>query len=213
MSEQINDYNLFMVCRRVNKEAFRGLPEGFSIDHCRPEELEIWKEIHFDQDADKRRFRGFMNEYFAKVYAPRGDEFYRRCLFVRNSDGWPVGTGFLWNSYGCANTLHWMKIRLEYENQGLGRALLTRMLSELSEDELPVHLHTQPESYRAIKLYSDFGFDMVTDARIGGHDNHLRGCLPYLRNHMPEREFANLRFAPADEVFVQAAAQSAFDEF
>ena len=37
--KDIPDLNIFMMCEKVNKEAFRNIPEGFYIRKCRKEEL------------------------------------------------------------------------------------------------------------------------------------------------------------------------------
>ena len=209
--EQIPDLNLFMMCGDVNIEAFSELPEGFCFDRCRRDELEIWKAMPFDR-PDAAAI-GYMTDYFGKVYADREEEFFRRCLFVRNAQGEPVATCFLWRAYGRITTLHWLKVKKGYEDRGIGRALLTRVLREKREDGLPVFLHTQPSSFRAIKLYTDFGFSLLTDRRIGPRENHLAQCLPILREFMPEEAFAALRFAPAPELLLEAAGSSETNEF
>ena len=51
----------------------------------------------------------------------------------------------------------------EYEGKGIGRALLSYVMQSLPQNEYPVFLHTHPASFRAIKLYSDMGFKLLTD--------------------------------------------------
>ena len=154
-----------------------------------------------------------MTRYFQNVYAAKEAEYFARCLFVREASGAPVGTAFLWRAYGRVNTLHWLKVRREYEGRGIGRALLTRLLMPLAPEEYPVYLHTQPSSYRAIKLYTDFGFALLTDARIGPRENHLAQSLPVLRQAMPPAAYAKLAFAQAPEALLAAAASRDVDEF
>ncbi len=154
--QNVADYNLFMMCCAARKEAFAPLPAGFHFDLCRREELEIWMRFPFDTQEEARQYAPYMARYFQNVYAAKEAEFFARCLFVRAANGAPVGTAFLWRAYGRVNTLHWLKVRREYEGRGIGRALLTRLLMPLAPEEYPVYLHTQPSSYRAIKLYTDF---------------------------------------------------------
>ena len=172
--QNISDYNLFMMCRAPREEAFAPLPAGFHFDLCRREELETWMRFPFDTQEEARQYAPFMARYFQNVYAAKEAEFFARCLFVREASGAPVGTAFLWRAYGRVNTLHWLKVRREYEGRGIGRALLTRLLMPLAPEEYPVYLHTQPSSYRAIKLYTDFGFALLTDARIGPREKPAR---------------------------------------
>ena len=57
-----------------------------------------------------------------------------------------------------------------------------------------VFLHTQPSSFRAIKLHSDFGFAFLTDPIIGYRKNDLEECLTILKEHMPQKDFEKLQF-------------------
>lgn len=208
---QIPDLNLFMMCRDVNASAFSELPEGFFFDLCRRDELELWKAMHFDEPDEAAM--EYMTGYFERVYKTDETEFFRRCLFVRNAAGEPVATCFLWRAWGRITTLHWLKVKKGYEGRGIGRALLTRVLGVGRKDSLPVFLHTQPSSFRAIKLYTDFGFSLLTDGHVGARENNLGECLPILKEFMPEQAFAALRFASAPELLLEAAGASETNEF
>ena len=213
MYEEIPDLNLFMVCEVPKKEAFACLPEGYYFDSCRRDELDLWKRMPFDEEEQAEAFFGYMTDYFQKVYGEKEDLFYSQCLFVRDSEGNPVGTGFIWKSYGKINTLHWLKVKKGCEGSGIGRALITKLLSELGENDFPVYLHTQPSSNRAIKLYTDFGFAFLTDKRIGYRENGLEESLPVLMRYMPEEDYKRLRFRSAPEGFLEAVLSSEINEF
>lgn len=212
---EIPDLNLFMVrTPSAEQDSCPGgeLPEGFYFDLCRPDELDIWKAFPFDTPEQAAEYRPYMDKYFDRVYRPREQEFFARCLFVRDRAGEPAATAFLWDAYGSVPTLHWLKTRREHEGKGIGRALLTKLL--LAEDAPEtICLHTQPGSYRAIKLYTDFGFAFITDEKIGHRQNQLQESLPYLKAVMPEEAFSALRFSPAPEELLRAAAQSESSEF
>lgn len=213
MPTEIPDLNLFMMCEKLNRDALRPLPEGYHMRYGREDELDIWKAMHFDDPAVAREYHGYMGKYFDAVYAPKGDLFFRRCLYVCDKNDVPVGTCFVWKAYDRVNTIHWYKVLLPYENRGIGRALLSETMKDLDDSDYPVYLHTQPSSYRAIKLYSDFGFAFVTDPVVGHRENHLQQCLPILKEYMPEKDFENLRFAPAGKDFLDAAASSDVEQF
>ena len=212
MSEHMPEGNLFMTCERLERAAFRELPEGFTLRSCRPDELGTWKRMHFDTEAEAVANLTYMDEFFERVYAPRGDEFFRRCLMACR-DGVPVGTCFVWKAYGRVNTVHWFKVLRGWEGRGLGRALLSRALAGLGAEDMPVCLHTQPSSFRAIKLYSDFGFRLITDARVGSRRNDLGQALPALHRAMPRPAFEALRFAPAPRALREASEGESFCEF
>jgi ribosomal protein S18 acetylase RimI-like enzyme len=208
------DGNIFMMCENVDLSAFSVLPPGFSVRYCRKDELPLWKAFPFDDEAAAKDNEKYMADFFNRVYAPKGELFFRRCKFIVEEDtDKPVATCFAWRLYDRITTIHWFKTLKEYENRGIGRALLTIVMSELAPSDYPVYLHTQPESYRAIKLYSDFGFYLLDDRQIGARKNHLTESLPYLKEKMPADAYANLKFASAPEEFLRAADSSETSDF
>jgi len=202
----IPDCNLFMMCERLNKSALSELPAGYHIRACRRDELEIWKAIHFDTPSEAAENNAYMTGFFNRVYAPDGDLFFQRCLFVCDSGDRPAGTCTAWRTFGCASTIHWFKVLRSHEGKGLGRALLSESMRRLSAGDYPVFLHTQPSSYRAIKLYSDFGFALLTDPQVGHRSNDLDAALPHLKRLMPESVFSQLCFRKTPLWFLDAAA-------
>lgn len=207
---EIPPLNLFMMCAQPRPGAFRPLPEGFYTRLCTPEELGIWGRMNVDDP----RYPTYMADYFAQVYAPRREEFFQRCTFVCNGDGQPVATCFLWRAYGGRlPTLHWFKVLPEYEGRGIGRGLLTHLLRGLAPDSLPVYLHTHPHCGRAIGLYADFGFRLLSGPPVGGRSNDLEEGLPYLRQAMPPEIFARLHTAPAPRELLEIAGESPHSEF
>jgi len=213
MKEQIPDKNLFMMCRKLDNGATTELPKGFHVRYCKKNELDTWKAMHFDTPELATEYYDFMTEYFNDVYLPKEDLFYRSCIFVCDQDDSPVGTCFLWKAYNKIWTLHWFKVLKEYEGKGIGRALLSIVMESLPEDDYPIFLHTHPSSYRAIKLYSDFGFCLLSDPAIGNRENDLDECLPILQRYMPQSDFEKLKMVQAPPFFLRAVGHSDIDEF
>ena len=209
----IEDRNLFMMCSRLNGKALRDLPYGYTVRNCRKEEFSVWCRFPFDSRKDQIQYCSYMEQYFQNVYAPKGERFWECCLFVCDEKDVPVATGFLWEAYENVTTLHWLKVKKEYEGKGIGRGLLTCLLGNLSEDRFPVFLHTQPGSFRAIKLYSDFGFSLLTDLWIGNRKNELDMALPFLKEKMTPGAYQGLSFASAPESFLLAARSCPLDPF
>ena len=131
-------------------------------------------------------------------------------MFVCDMENKPVASTFIWRSYEKINTVGWFRVLPEYEGRGLGRALLSEILKAA---DLPVFLHTQPTSARAIKLYSDFGFKLLTDPVIGYRKNDLAESLPYLQKVLPESDYTKLRFSKANKILLGAAISSEISEF
>jgi ribosomal protein S18 acetylase RimI-like enzyme len=228
MEEDIPEKNLFMMCPKVNTASFCELPPGYHIRNCRENELDIWKAMPFDEPEMGKQYYDFMSDYFNNVYLEKKDEFFKKCLFVCDVEDKPVGTCFIWKAYDKINTLHWLKILKDYEGKGLGRALLTGVMKNLQKDDYPIYLHTQPSSYRAIKLYADFGFYLLSNpdernlrpygARrsvpvIGNRTNDIEECLKILEDYIPEKVYNTLRITTAPLDFLEAVRTSKTDQF
>ena len=213
MVDRVEDCNLFMMCARLERAALAGIPDGYAIRNCRPDELELWYRFPFDNEEDRRKYRSYMELYFENVYWEREAEFWDRCLFICDREDRPVGTCFAWRAYDSVTTIHWFKVRKELEGRGLGRALLSYVMGLISEGDYPVYLHTQPGSYRAIKLYSDFGFKFLTDEAVGYRSNDLRRALSYLREKMEPEAYARIKFTEAPPEFLAAVRSSETAQF
>jgi ribosomal protein S18 acetylase RimI-like enzyme len=213
MKEEIADKNLFMMCTEVNKASFSELPNGYFIRNCREDELDIWKAMPFDEKDSAAKYYDYMTKYFDVVYSHKRNDFFDKCIFVCDNNDKPIGTCFIWKAYDKINTIHWLKILKDYEGKGLGRALLSIVLKHLQKDDYPIYLHTQPSSYRAIKLYSDFGFCLLSDPVIGGRKNDLEECLKILQEYMPKEEYKKLKITGAPKYFLDAVNSSKTDQF
>lgn len=210
----IPDLNIFMMCDKLNNDALSDLPMGFHIRSCTPDELKIWMGFPFDSEEDKNNYYEYMNDYFQNVYGNNLDEFYNRCLFVCDDlTDKPVATCFVWRAYNRINTIRWFKTLKEYEGKGIGRALLSYIMKLLNDDDYPIYLHTQPSSFRAIGLYSSFGFKIVTNETIGFRENNYKECLPILKQFMNENSFEKLEFVQAPSIFDECAKSSSISQF
>ena len=201
--------DLFMMCEKVNTSAFKELPPGFNFRPCRRDELEIWKQMHLDFPHSPEQhveFMAFMDRCFNDTYAINEELFFEKNLFVCNSNDEPVGRGFIWKYFDKINTIHWYKVLRVYEGLGIGRAILTRIMKELAEKDYPVYLHTHPSSFRAIKLYTDFGFSFLSDPVIGYRNNDLYECLPILEKYIPKNDFEKIKITKAPKEFLEIVA-------
>ena len=205
------DANLFMMCRRLNSAALTELPPGYHFRRIHEGEIESWKRMPFDDERTAAEHLSYMTGFFERVYAPQKSLFLERCLFACDKDDQPVGTGFIWEACGNVPTVHWYKVKKEYEGRGIGRALLSKVMQ--SAADYPVYLHTQPGSFRAIKLYTDFGFELLLDPVIGSRNNEIEEGLPYLKKCMPEAAYRKLCFGYADREFLRVDAEGAGDDF
>lgn len=213
MTQEMPERNLFMMCKTLREEALADLPKGYIVRHCRPDELDLWKAMPFDDDESAQKNNSFINDFFNKVYGKQKKLFFQKCLFLCDKNETPIGTCFAWKAYNKMTTIHWFKILKEFEGEGLGRVLLSYVMKNIPESDYPVYLHTQPESYKAIKLYTEFGFSFLTDPIIGYRENHLEESLPALKQTMYQEDFNQLKFEKAPNSFLDAVKSSKINEF
>jgi len=213
MIEDIPDLDLFMMCPQLDRRALSPLPVGYHIRNCRKDEYETWKAFPFDNPGEADAYADFMTEFFQSTYGGQEDLFFANTLYVCDHNDKPIATCLLWKAYGLFNTIHWLKVVKEKEGLGIGRALLSALLQDLPDTAFPIYLHTQPGSYRAIKLYADFGFTILTDPVIGTRTNDWGACRPILQQYMPKEAFASLRTCSAPAFFIQQLANFETVEF
>ena len=79
---KIEDSNLFMMCKSINKNALSDIPNGYHIRNCKIDELNLWFEFPFDNEEDKKNYRNFMEQYFKDVYGNNEKLFFDKCLFI-----------------------------------------------------------------------------------------------------------------------------------
>lgn len=192
IESQIPDFNIFMMCPQLNETAVTELNSKYYFRNCRPDEIELWKAFPFDSNKVPDRYRSFMDEYVDVTYGSNIDAFFRQTIFVCDLSDIPVATCSYWKAYGRINSIQWFKTLKAYEGRGIGRALLSVIMKNLNPTDYPVYLHTQPGSYRAIKLYSDFGFKLLRGGKLGTRTNELGLSLPLLENILPKHEFLKI---------------------
>jgi ribosomal protein S18 acetylase RimI-like enzyme len=211
--DEIPDLNVFMMCERLDTTALSTMPPGYVTRSMRPDELDVWKAFPFDTPAEVAEYGPFMDEFFASVYRGREEAFFAATRFVCDADDRPVATCAIWKAYGALTTVHWFKTLPALEGRGIGRALLSELMRALAPDDYPVYLHTQPGSFRAIKLYSDFGFRILVNERTGTRPNDHAAAMRYLEAAMPPDDFARLQTAVAPAHFEDVLSHETTVEF
>lgn len=168
------------------------LPAGYAIARFIPGNEESWAEIEasvgeFDSAGEAIR-------YFRQTYMPLPDELGKRLLFVENERGEAVGTIMCWWDYTGVRrdpSVHWFAVKRGFQGLGLGKALVAACLREMIrlEGDRDIYLHTQTWSYKAVRLYSRFGFEIVRDETFGSYANDYDRAMPILDMLLkPERE-------------------------
>ena len=211
--EEIPDLNIFMMCLQADHGAFSELPEGYTVRSCRPDELHVWKAFPFDNPQQVKEYDAFMTNYFHDTYSHNTEEFFQNTLFVCDQNDQPVATCATWKAYGKFNTIHWFKTLKTHEGKGIGRALFSIIMQQFKLEDYPVFLHTQPGSFRAVKLYADFGFRLLSGEKFGTRINHTHEYLPILKEFIPANDFQNLKIADAPAFFIDGLKDEITPQF
>lgn len=201
--EEIPDYHLFMMCPQLEKTAMRELDGDFYFRNCRPDELEIWKAFPFDSEVVPEEYKDFMDQIIKDSYSREMDTFFKSTLFVCDQHDSPVATCSHWKAYGLFHSIHWLKTLKSHEGKGIGRALVSEIMKQFAKEDYPIFIHTQPGSFRAIKLYSDFGFTLLRGGKLGTRTNDLEKCLPILKEFMPPKAFESLTIVDTPQTLIK----------
>ncbi|MBO5528997.1 MAG: GNAT family N-acetyltransferase, partial [Bacilli bacterium] len=131
----------------------------------------------FDSEAEAEK-------YFAETYL-QNPELLPNILFALNKDGDVVGSCIAWQDMrgiSSVSSLHWLVVDERYQKIGLGRALCTSVMNIYAERQgLPVYIHTQPWSWKAILLYVSLGFKLQKTDTFSHYENEYEKAMIELR--------------------------------
>ena len=148
------------------------LPEPFSIRNFMPGEGELWAAI--ESAAAEFKTQEKAREHFNLEFGDYQDEFCSRCQFLVAANGRAIGTATAWRSpsyrgrlYG---RLHWVAIHPDFQGRGLSKPMVGAAMHRLQTFHDRAYLTSQTTSWKAIKVYLDFGFSPLVET-----DGHRRG--------------------------------------
>lgn len=191
--------NIFMGCDKINEDAYKSVPDGYSIKYYEAGDEKHWIDIHQSIGEFEGRSTEDVLDYFQNNFMKNIEDLERRCVFlVENSTGNYVGTCIAWYTQKgdtAVPLFHWLAVREGYENRGFGRVLVTavmKIFSEIYPEGVRIYLHTQPSSYKAIKLYRDFGFCMLKEDKHSDVENEYTEAMQELKKYMSPKLFFEL---------------------
>jgi len=170
------------------------LPEGYSFRLFTTGGEADWARI--ETSVDEFESMGSAQAYFEQAYLPHRQEVEKRCLFVLNPEGFPIGTALSWyadSALGHQALLNWVAVCPDYQGLGLGRAIVQQALINFRtlEPDQPVWLHTQTWSPPAIKLYHQLGFCLMKTAKLANMNS--RSGVPKIYENQYEDGIAILK--------------------
>lgn len=175
------------------------LPEGFRIVSCRDGYAGGWGELEYA--AGDFASAAEAERYFAETYL-RDPARFPDILFALDKENRAAGSCIAWQDLRGGtpvSSLHWLVVDERCQRIGLGRALATAVMNIFAErGALPVYLHTQPWSWKAILLYVSLGFRLQQTDTFSHYENEYGRAMTALRNVLPAERYDLLLRASED---------------
>ena len=128
-------------------------------------------------------------DYFKMNYMNDIDKLKKRCVLVVNENNKIVSSCIAWKDKKDNKnvaSLHWLITDETYQNKGIGTATLLKTLQIFKNfGEIPVYIHTQPWSYKAIYLYNKYGFKITKTDSFASYENQFDEAMRILENLNP----------------------------
>ncbi len=170
------------------------LPKGFSIVTYKNGYEKAWAELEYSigdfdslEDAEN---------YFVATYT-QNQELLRNLLFLLNENKSVIGSCIAWqdkrkDSY--VSSLHWLVVDEKYHGMGLGKALCYATMNVFeAQERLPVYIHTQPWSWKAIFLYLSIGFKLQKTDTFSHYENEYCQAMDELERIVTTEQFGFLK--------------------
>ena len=190
--------SIIMRCDRMEKSAFRELASEVAIEFYKTGMEAVWVQVQksageFAEESDEQ-----VKAYFIQKYGCKPAELEKRCIFLKDiCTGKYIATCMAWfeaKGDKVVPVLHWLAVADDYSGRSYARMLITQVML-LFDKYAPmesIYLHTQPWSYRAIKLYNDFGFCMSRNDVYGTAVNEYEEAMQILERCMSEEAYEKL---------------------
>nr|MBR4279832.1 bifunctional phosphoribosyl-AMP cyclohydrolase/phosphoribosyl-ATP diphosphatase HisIE [Clostridia bacterium] len=186
-------YNIIMRCDRILPMEIK-LPEGYTIRTYQPGDETAWADMEcaIGEFTDREAaLKLFTERYLAD--ASLTDHIF----FAVAPDGKIAGSAIAWehDPRGMGiRVLHWVVVAQEHQRKGLGKALCQTCLRLFRREDnaLPVYLHTQPWSWKAILLYIKLGFKLQPKDSFYGYENQYAQAMETLKAIVTPEQYAKM---------------------
>jgi ribosomal protein S18 acetylase RimI-like enzyme len=170
------------------------LPKGFSIVSYKSGYEKAWAGLEY-AIGDFASLEEAEN-YFITTYL-QGNTLLNNILFLVNEDDMVVGSCIAWRDEckeSLVSSLHWLVVDEKYQGMGLGKALCYAVMNIFEEQRsLPVYIHTQPWSWKAIFLYLSLGFKLQKRDTFSHYENEYDKAIEELSKIVSEKQFELLQ--------------------
>ena len=170
------------------------LPKGFSIVPYKNGYEKAWAELEYSIGDFESLEEA--ESYFISTYL-QNRSLLNNILFLLNEDNLIVGSCIAWQDRrkeSIVSSLHWLVVDEEYHGRGLGKALCYATMNIFKEQKnLPVYIHTQPWSWKAIFLYLSLGFKLQKSDSFSHYENEYYQAMAELKKIVSEKQFELLQ--------------------
>ena len=142
------------------------LPKGFSVVKYKDGYEKDWAKIQTDLEQFENLDAAL--KCFNDTFLDGSDNVYKKCFFIQNEEGKNIATASIWDGNHFGKTLqriHWVAVSREYQGLGLAKCLVSLALDTFNElgFKAYIYLTSQVSSYKALNIYSKFGFEPYFD--------------------------------------------------
>ena len=156
----MENIEVIMILEDLTKLPKFELPEGYVIRNFKDGDKQLWAEVETAAGEFTDPLQGI--KQFEFEFERYQDELKERFLILENKDGDCIGTSMGWfddNFFRAGyGRVHWVGIHPDYQGKGLAKPLMSKTMEIIKERHEKCYLTTQTRSYKAIKIYLDFGF-------------------------------------------------------
>ncbi|MBE5795895.1 MAG: bifunctional phosphoribosyl-AMP cyclohydrolase/phosphoribosyl-ATP diphosphatase HisIE [Clostridiales bacterium] len=202
LDKTIPFYHIIMRCDRVLPMEIK-LAQGYRIRTYQPGDEDAWAALEcaigeFPTVEEAKAW--FVPRYLTDPQMAR-----ERVFFAVSPEGEVVGTAIAWehDPRGMGvRALHWVAVREDHQRKGLGRALCQTCLRlfRREDNSLPVWLHTQPWSWKAILLYISLGFKLQPKDTFYTYENQYAPAMETLAALVTPEQYNKIESASAQDV-------------
>lgn len=193
LDRNIPFYNTILRCDAYTPAEF-SLPDGFSIVSYRDGFEKGWARLEYavgDFDSEPEAENYFVSTYL--LDAKKSE----KCLFLLNPENQVIGSCIAWQDMRGdtpVSSLHWLVVDEKYQGKGLGKALCLGVMNLFKKQNgIPVYIHTQPWSWKAIILYISIGFRLQQTDTFSHYENQYGKAMKALKNTVPEEYFEMMK--------------------
>lgn len=176
--------NIIMRCDCIKNIEDIKLPIGYNFKTFEIGDEKQWARLEYkvgDFDTINEAI-----DYFKMNYMNDIDEIKKRCILVVNKNNQIVSSCIAWKDKKDDKdvaSLHWLITDETCQNRGIGTATLLKTLQTFKKlGEIPVYIHTQPWSYKAIYLYNKYGFKITKKDYFASYENQFDEAIKILEN-------------------------------